>query len=140
MVDVFSKKKRREIMAKVGTRETRPEKMAVAGFRKAGFRVRLNVGSLPGRPDITIPNLKRAVFVHGCFWHGHENCRRAARPTTNVHFWNSKIDSNIRRDRKVTRALRTLGWHVSVFWECRIRTERSVQLRIQTLINRFSIV
>src|SRR5207237_355419 len=76
---------------------------------------------LPGCPDIAFPSLKSCIFVHGCFWHGHTKCSKGHRPTSNVEFWNNKIDKNIRRDETVRRRLRSLGWRRLVIWECQLR-------------------
>ena len=85
-----------------------------------GFRYRLHRKDLPGKPDIVLPKHKAVVFVHGCFWHSHEGCKRAARPTTNRTFWDRKLDRNAERDRKHHQALMALGWNVLVVWECEL--------------------
>ena len=86
-----------------------------------GFRFRLHRRDLPGRPDIVLPKYRSVIFVHGCFWHGHENCRRSARPTSNASFWSNKLDKNIARDKRTKALLRSLGWKVLVVWECQVR-------------------
>src|SRR6266545_2111703 len=99
-------------MARVRTRDTGPEIAVRKLLHSMGYRFRLAPHELPGKPDIVLPRYKAAIFVHGCFWHGHTGCARGARPSSNAEFWNQKIDGNIRRDRKVQRALRLLGWRV----------------------------
>lgn len=83
-----------------------------------GFRFRLHLKRLPGTPDIVLPRHRKIIFVHGCFWHSHENCSRAKRPATNKEFWNAKIEGNIKRDAGATQELRSRGWEVLVVWQC----------------------
>lgn len=116
--DVFSRSKRSEIMRAVKGRDTAPE----IGLRKAlfakGFRYRLNDKRLPGSPDIVLPKHNAVIFVHGCFWHGHDCARGSRRPKTNAAYWREKIARNRERDRRAIAALRRLGWRVKISWEC----------------------
>ena len=130
MADIYSKAKRSEIMAKVKTRRTAPEEKVGALLRRLRVRYKRNVGSLPGSPDFIIATEKLAVFVHGCFWHGHKNCNRAKLPSTNSEFWTKKISGNIRRDRRNERLLRKEGWRVVTIWQCRLRKPESVSRRL----------
>lgn len=98
MADVFQADKRREIMQHVKARNTAPEVKLRSLLHRRGFLFRVNRHDLPGKPDIVLPKYKKVIFVHGCFWHGHD-CNRGKRPQTNVDFWNKKIDANITRDR-----------------------------------------
>jgi DNA mismatch endonuclease (patch repair protein) len=91
-----------------------------------GFRFRLHVSSLPGKPDIVLPRHRKAIFVHGCFWHGHDGCPRSKRPVTNEDFWNVKIGANIRRDVIVLQELSNAGWDVLVVWGCEIKKRESL--------------
>ena len=112
-------------MAKIAGRDTKPEIVVRKLLHKKGFRYRLNVRRLPGTPDIVLSKLRKIIFVHGCFWHGHKNCPRAKRPSTNARFWNKKINGNIKRDIKNKTELRKLGWKVLVIWGCEVnKTER----------------
>jgi DNA mismatch endonuclease, patch repair protein len=108
---------RSRAMSRVRSRGTAAELAAEVQLRSAGYRPVKHVSNLPGRPDFVLPQLGVCVFVHGCFWHGH-NCRRAALPQTNSKFWQTKIESNKRRDQKTTRVLRRTGWHVYQIWQC----------------------
>jgi DNA mismatch endonuclease (patch repair protein) len=105
------------MMAAVGGKDTAPELYVRKLLFAAGFRFQLHAAGLPGKPDIVLPRYKIAVFVHGCFWHGH-GCKRGKRPSTNTSFWNAKLDANVRRDRKNRAALKAAGWRPIVLWQC----------------------
>jgi DNA mismatch endonuclease (patch repair protein) len=107
------------MMAAVRGKDTVPERLVRSALFALGFRFRLHRRDLTGAPDIVLPRFKVAVFVHGCFWHGH-NCRRGRRPTSNVGFWNRKLGGNVKRDRRNYTALRAAGWKVFIVWECSI--------------------
>lgn len=106
-------------MASIPGQDTKPEILVRSFLFKQGFRFRKNVKSLSGKPDVVLPKHKTVIFVHGCFWHGH-NCKRAARPTSNVEFWDSKIQSNIDRDKRVKSELKKSGWRAIVIWNCQL--------------------
>jgi DNA mismatch endonuclease, patch repair protein len=95
-----------------------------------GYRYRLNVRKLPGTPDIVLSKHKKVVFVHGCFWHGHKGCKRSKRPTTNVDFWNRKIDQNIKRDKDSLKELRRLGWKPLAIWECQTKKPEPLEKKL----------
>ncbi len=119
--DIFSKKKRSEIMRAVKSRDTKPEiRIRKALFAK-GFRYRLNDRRLPGSPDLVFPKHGAVLFVHGCFWHGHGCARGRRLPKTNAVYWREKIARNIQRDRSAIAALRRLGWRVKISWECDLK-------------------
>lgn len=107
-------------MARVGSKNTKPEMLVRRALHRLGFRFRLHRRDLPGRPDIVLPKYKTAIFVHGCFWHRHAGCRRATTPKTREAFWRSKFEANISRDRNAVEALKQGGWNVLVLWECEI--------------------
>lgn len=119
-MDVYSKAKRAEIMAKVGGKNTKPELYVRSALHKAGYRFRLHRKDLSGRPDLILPKYRLAVFVHGCFWHGHD-CKRAKLPTDNREFWAGKIQRNMSRDRESIKTLQTQGWTVRIIWQCELR-------------------
>lgn len=128
MTDVFTKEKRRKIMASIKGRDTKPEKAVRSIIHRMGFRFSLHRADLPGKPDIVLPRHGKVIFVHGCFWHGHANCRKATIPATNTEFWTEKIVKNKARDVKVKRQLRQAGWKVLVVWECEIaRSDKLLQ-------------
>ena len=136
MSDVFSRKKRSWIMARISGSNTKPEIVVRKILYGLGFRYRLNVRKLPGTPDIVLSKHSKVVFVHGCFWHGHKGCKRSTRPTTNVAFWNRKIDKNIDRDKKVLKELRRLGWKPLVIWECQTKKPEALGKRLIRFLNR----
>jgi len=134
-VDVFPKEKRSQIMANIKGKNTKPEIIVRSILHKAGYRFRLHRRDLPGNPDIVLPKFKKAIFVHGCFWHGHKNCKRAKRPETKKNFWNEKLSKNIERDRKKQKELKKLGWHALVVWQCEIKDKDSVLNKLRNFLN-----
>ncbi|MCL5024779.1 MAG: very short patch repair endonuclease [Nitrospirae bacterium] len=133
-MDVYDKKKRSEIMARVKGRDTEPELLVRSIVHNLGYRFRLYRRDLPGNPDITLPRHRKVIFVHGCFWHGHKNCPRAARPTTNISFWKKKLDSNMARDLLNIRQLRKEGWRVLVIWQCQTKDMQRLVKRIDEFL------
>lgn len=105
-------------MAGIKRRDTKPEVAVRSWLHRAGFRFRLHRRDLPGSPDIVLPRWNAVIFVHGCYWHRHAGCPKAATPHTRQRFWNAKFAANIERDRRNLLALRRLGWRVKVVWEC----------------------
>lgn len=108
-------------MAKVRGENTSPERLVRSLAHRMGYRFRLHCKDLPGKPDIVLPRHKKVIFVHGCFWHQHEGCPHAARPTSNIEYWNRKLDRNMVRDRENLHKLAYLGWNVLIVWECETR-------------------
>jgi DNA mismatch endonuclease (patch repair protein) len=121
MSDHLTPQERSRNMSRVKGRDTKPELLVRSIVHRLGYRFRLHGKSLPGRPDVVLPRHRKVIFVHGCFWHGHPGCRRAARPSTNREFWDKKIDGNIARDKANVRALRRAGWKVLVIWQCAMK-------------------
>lgn len=119
--DNLSPEKRSETMSKIRSKNTLAEKKARSALHNAGFRFRIHRKDLPGTPDIVLPKHKTAVFVHGCFWHRHEGCRRKTYPKSNINYWERKFNANVLRDKKVQDELVSLGWLVRVVWECEIK-------------------
>lgn len=117
-MDSFSKAKRSQIMSKIRAKNTRPEIIVRSLLHSLGFRFRLHRKDLPGKPDVVLPKYKIAIFVHGCFWHQHPNCKRASMPKSNVGYWKHKLLRNVERDASHAQALEQLGWKVVVVWEC----------------------
>jgi DNA mismatch endonuclease (patch repair protein) len=118
MADTLSPERRSRLMANVRGKDTAIEKKVRSHLHKRGYRFRKHVTGLPGSPDIVLSKYKAAIFVHGCFWHGHSGCRKSRLPTTRCDFWEEKRRANLERDaRKVTELL-DLGWRVAVVWQC----------------------
>lgn len=109
---------RSALMSKVKGKDTRPEMTVRRTLHRLGCRYRLHRKDLPGSPDIVMPSRKLVLFVHGCFWHRHENCKMASTPKTREEFWDAKFDANMARDRRNTESLEQMGWRVEVIWEC----------------------
>lgn len=131
MADVFDQKTRSEVMARVKSKDTRPE-MAVRRFLHArGLRFRLHCKDLPGRPDLAFPSRRVALFVHGCFWHRHPGCKLATMPTTRVEFWKAKFEATIARDSATLTALEQAGWTTLIIWECELNAEALERLYVR---------
>jgi len=123
MVDTISEAHRSWNMSRIKGRNTGPELRLRSLLHRAGFRFRLHVKDLPGKPDIVLPKYRTAIFVHGCFWHRHEGCRNATTPSTRAEFWQEKFDGNVKRDRRNMAALKTAGWAVITVWECDLKAD-----------------
>ena len=120
-MDIWDKEKRSEVMSKIRSKNTRPEMILRKALFARGFRYRVNDRRLPGTPDIVLPKYRTVIFVHGCFWHGHDGCKHASTPKTNTGFWVEKIATNKKRDKIHTEQLIAQGWNVLIVWECDIR-------------------
>lgn len=119
MSDIFSQTKRSDIMSKISSKDTKPEILVRKFLFSKGFRYRINVKTLPGKPDIVLPKYKTIIFVNGCFWHGH-NCKKGKLPSSNTDFWKEKISNNKSRDAKNSDLLVKPGWKVIIIWQCEI--------------------
>ncbi len=104
-------------------KNTGPELLLRRAIWRLGFRYRVNDKHLPGSPDIVLPKYHTVIFVHGCFWHGHKNCKNATTPKTNTEFWKAKITRNQERDQEVWRKLEAKGWYVLIVWECELKKD-----------------
>ncbi len=135
MADVFSRRERSRVMSRVGSKDTKPEKIVRSAVHREGFRFRLHRRDLPGTPDIVLPRHQKVIFVHGCFWHGHSGCSRSRRPTSNTEFWNGKLDKNIARDKSNKRKLRRLGWKVLVVWECETKAREKLHRKLRRFLH-----
>lgn len=128
MADTFSKEKRHEVMSKIRGKDTKIEVQVRHWLYHHGIRYRKNCKDIAGKPDIAIKKYKIAIFVHGCFWHGHENCKFFRLPKSNLEYWEVKLEKNIARDRTNIEALKSKGWHVSIVWECQVKTSFEVSM------------
>ena len=110
-------------MARIHAKDTKPELLVRHWLWNHGYRYRLNVKSVPGSPDIVMRKYRTAIFVNGCFWHGHEGCDKYSVPKTNTDFWMAKVTRNRERDQRNYKDLYDAGWHVIVIWECQLKKE-----------------
>ena len=118
-MDRISKERRSWNMSRIRSKDTKPEKMLRSRLHMQGYRFRLHHKDLPGKPDIVFPKYKIVVFVHGCFWHGH-NCSFAHTSKSNKVFWQNKIQINKKRDKKRVRQIKNIGWNSVTVWECQV--------------------
>jgi len=132
MTDTLSPEERSERMSRIRGVDTKPEHWVRKGLHAMGFRFRLHVKDLPGRPDVVMPKYATVVFVQGCYWHAH-HCQKGRIPGTNSLFWKEKFLTNKRRDAKSARALRKLGWRVLTVWECELKTSAMRQAALARL-------
>jgi DNA mismatch endonuclease (patch repair protein) len=134
VADTLSKKRRSWNMSRVRSTNTKPELVVRSLLHRNGFRYRLHVKTLPGKPDIVLSKYQSAVFVHGCFWHRHKNCPDASTPKTRTEFWVKKFNGNVKRDRKNRVALKKIGWKVIVIWECEVANQDKLSAKISRTI------
>lgn len=125
-MDILSKEKRSWMMKRIGSKNTKPEMILRSKIHRLGYRFRVHKKDLPGKPDIVFTTQKVAIFVHGCFWHYHTECKEGRIPSSNTVFWKTKLSKNVERDRKHQHQLVNMGWTVIVVWECDI--ERRIEL------------
>lgn len=134
MVDILTPKQRSMLMSRIRGKDTQPELVVRRLAFSLGFRFRLHRRDLPGSPDLVFPRLKRAIFVHGCFWHRH-GCGRAYTPKTRTEFWAQKFSANVERDRRAKLQLREAGWDVLTIWECETSSAKRVLRRLSRFLD-----
>jgi DNA mismatch endonuclease (patch repair protein) len=138
MTDTLTPAERSERMSRVRGRDTKPEMIVRRLAHGMGYRYRLHVGGLPGRPDLVFPWRRRVIFVHGCFWHRHPDpaCKLARLPKSRLDFWRPKLDANRARDIAKQEGLKVLGWRVLVVWECELRDKDGLRARIRSFLGK----
>lgn len=129
-MDTLTPQERSALMARVRGKDTQPEFIVRRLLHRLGHRYRLHAKELPGKPDIVFRPRRKAIFVHGCFWHRHAGCRLAFTPKTREDFWNAKFAQNVARDAHVVAALKERGWSVLVIWQCETRKIEELAVRI----------
>lgn len=142
-MDVHDKKTRSYNMSRIKGKNTKPEEIVRKYLFSRGFRYRKNDKKLPGTPDIVLPKYKTVIFVNGCFWHGHKDCRYFVIPKTNTDFWLNKINTNVERDKRKQEALKELGWNVIVVWECELKlkiVENTLKHLVTQLLSQQSLL
>ncbi len=130
-MDFVDKQTRSRMMANIKGKNTKPEITVRSLLHRQGFRFRLHDKSLPGKPDIVLKKYHAVIFVHGCFWHRHENCKFSSNPKQNIKYWKKKFSGNVRRDSEVYFQLKTLGWRTAIIWECGTRDKSNIQIHIE---------
>lgn len=133
-MDIWTKEKRSDVMSKIRSKNTKPEKLLRSRLFVAGFRFRIHKKELPGKPDIVFAKYKTVIFVHGCFWHYHGDCPEGRIPSSNSAFWKSKLSKNVQRDKKHIKDLKALGWNVIMVWECEIKNDRFLEKKLIDII------
>ncbi len=136
MADTMTPEQRSRCMSKIKGRDTKPEIMVRKYLFSQGLRFRVNVATLPGKPDVVLPKYHVVIFINGCFWHGHSDCRYATIPKSNTDFWLSKINRNRARDLEVEEQLIAKGWKVIRIWECSLKSK----YRQETLSSLLSMI
>lgn len=135
MNDIYSKKKRSEIMSQISGKETQPEIILRKYLFSKGFRFRKNDPRYPGKPDIVLPKYKTMIFVNGCFWHGHKGCKAAELPKTRREFWENKINENVLRDARNIKELFKMDWKIIVVWQCEITSKSKRETKFSTVVS-----
>ncbi len=121
MADVHTIEQRSYNMQQIRSTNTKPEMLVRRFLHANGFRYKLHDKTLPGKPDIVLPKYKTIIFIHGCFWHGHERCKYFVVPKTRTDWWTNKINTNKTNDTKAVKALRKAGWKIITVWECKLK-------------------
>jgi DNA mismatch endonuclease, patch repair protein len=133
VADVHTKKQRSYNMAQVKSTNTKPELLVRKFLHAQGFRYSLHNKKLPGKPDIVLPKYNTIIFVHGCFWHGHTNCKYFTIPKTRTKWWTDKINTNKANDEKAVKALKKAGWKIIIVWACKLKPKNAEQTLIKIL-------
>lgn len=133
MADTRTPEQRRRIMQSVRTKDTGPEMIVRRLLHGMGYRYRLHRKGLPGSPDIVLPGRRKAIFIHGCFWHGH-NCQKGRLPKSRIDYWLPKIERNKERDISATERLQTDGWDVLTIWQCEIADKTALETKLRNFL------
>ncbi|WP_374657090.1 very short patch repair endonuclease [Phenylobacterium sp.] len=136
MTDVFTPEKRSAVMRRVKGRNTSPELKVRKALTGLGVRYRLNRKDLPGSPDIVMAGRRLAIFVHGCFWHGHDCARGSRVPKANREYWTAKVARNVARDARTAADLAAAGWRVETIWECDLKDAAALKARLERMLSR----
>lgn len=123
-------------MGRIGPKDSKPEMVVRRMLHRVGYRFRLHRRDLPGTPDIVLPARRKAIFVHGCWWHRHDGCSKAKPPRSNAEFWNAKFDRNVERDRRALASLEEAGWDALTIWECEIRDASALESTLIEFVER----
>jgi DNA mismatch endonuclease (patch repair protein) len=139
MADVHSKEVRSFNMSQIRGKDTKPEMLVRRFLHANGFRYKLHDKTLPGKPDIVLPKYKTVIFIHGCFWHGHKDCKYFVVPKTRTEWWLNKINGNIANDKKAITALKKNTWKIIILWTCNIKANKE-SATLKNLMRNLDIV
>lgn len=136
MADTLTRAERSERMGRIQNKDTKPEMRVRKIVHGMGYRYRLHKANLPGKPDLVFAGRRKVIFVHGCFWHRHPDpsCSLARLPKSKLDFWVPKLETNRQRDEANVRELEQAGWDVLTIWECQLRNEKELKIRIQVFL------
>jgi DNA mismatch endonuclease (patch repair protein) len=134
MVDSLTVAERSALMSRIRGKDSAPELRLRRLVHGLGFRYRLHVAALPGKPDLVFVSRRAVIFMHGCFWHRHEHCPNARLPKSNVEFWINKLEENSARDARMVERLEQAGWRVMIVWECELSDLERVASRVKTFL------
>lgn len=134
MVDIVDSATRSRMMSNIKGRNTKPELLIRSLLHAQGFRFRIHRKDLPGKPDIVLPKYKAIIFIHGCFWHGHQNCRLFKLPASRTEFWEAKIYKNQENDWKAKDLLLNSGWRICIIWECVVRRSKKDPVALMDIL------
>ena len=134
-MDTLTARQRSDVMSRIRGKDTKPEMRVRRLVHAMGYRYRLHVKDLPGCPDLVFRPRRKVIFIHGCFWHRHEDCPSNRIPATHRKFWQAKLDGNVQRDRRNETTLRESGWHVLVLWECETGDINRVAHRLRSFLD-----
>lgn len=133
-MDNLTKEQRKFCMSKIRSKGTQPEKILRKLLTQMGWRYRLHVKKLPGKPDIVIPKIKTVIFINGCFWHQHKGCKWQTMPKSNLRYWKNKLKRNIEKQREDIKKLKKEDWKVKIIWECETKKERLLGKKLQKIV------
>lgn len=137
MADVYISQQRSFNMSRIKGKNTKPEMLVRKFLHANGYRYKLHDKKLPGKPDIVLPKYRTIIFVHGCFWHGHANCKYFVVPKTRTKWWTDKINGNKANDEKAVKALKKEGWKVIIVWECKLKPAKLEKI-LNSLLKKIS--
>ncbi|CAA0229968.1 very short patch repair endonuclease [Acinetobacter baumannii] len=137
MVDIVDSATRSRMMSNIKGRNTKPELLIRSFLHAQGFRFRIHRKDLPGKPDIVLPKYKAIIFIHGCFWHGHQNCRLFKLPGSRTEFWEAKISKNQDNDLKTKELLLNSGWRICTIWECAVRRSKKDPVALMNVLTKW---
>lgn len=135
MADVHTSQQRSYNMSRIKGKDTKPEMLVRKFLHANGYRYKLHDKNLPGKPDIVLPKYRTVIFVHGCFWHGHKNCKYFVVPKTRTKWWIDKINVNKTNDEKAVKSLKKDGWKVITVWECKIKPAK-IEMTLTSILNK----